>query len=362
MPRFFGLDIIRGYAALAVLIAHTTIVGIYNNPDIWPILVWSPLRFLWGGHQAVIAFFVLSGFALTKMIESMPIYSYHKYVIARIIRLYIPFLFSIFFVFTSFLILHYFNYMWNPGWMNVVSPDFNMDILIPHLYMVGVYNYFAINPPIWTLVYEARLSILFPIILYLINRFDFKALIFFFLLSFLCSLYLYIQKNTSDHSLIGTSILTLHYALFFTMGCFLSKRVDILKKRVLLLEKKYIFSLLILSLFLYSYPFNNPWSLYQRTLGDIIIGVGAMGLITLSFLIKQGIFYQVGLYLGKISFSLYLTHFTVLSVLLITLYEKLGSLYIWILTIIISIFVAHYVTILIDKPSIKLSKIFLKGN
>lgn len=75
----------------------------------------------------------------------------------------------------------------------------------------------------------------------------------------------------------------------------------------------------------------------------------------------KGIFYKIGLYLGKISFSLYLTHFTVLSILLITLYEKFGSLSIWILTIFVSILVAHYVTILIDDPSIKLSKKLIKA-
>lgn len=290
------------------------------------------------------------------MIESMPRYNYCKFVIARIIRLYIPFIFSIFFVFGSFWILHDFGYIWNFGWMNVVSPQFDSDTLIPHLYMIGVYNYFAVNPPIWTLVYEARLSIVFPIILYLISKFDFKALGFFFLLSLLCSLYLFLFQNTSDHSLIGTSILTLHYALFFAMGCFIAKKIVIVYKKVFYLHRKYVLSLLILSFCLYSYPFNNPWTLYQRILGDIVIGIGAMGLILLSLLINEGIFYKVGVYLGKISFSLYLTHFTILSILLITLYEKLASLYIWILTIVISIIVAHYVTILLDKPSIKLSR------
>lgn len=57
--RYIGLDVIRGYAALTVVIAHTTIVGIYNNPDIWPILVWSPLRFLWGGTSSSYSFFCI---------------------------------------------------------------------------------------------------------------------------------------------------------------------------------------------------------------------------------------------------------------------------------------------------------------
>ncbi|MEH7247503.1 acyltransferase family protein, partial [Neobacillus niacini] len=72
--RLEELDSLRGIASLTVVIHHTlltlpiflaahqheqinsTIVKIFTN---------SPLHIIWGGHEAVILFFVLSGFVLS---------------------------------------------------------------------------------------------------------------------------------------------------------------------------------------------------------------------------------------------------------------------------------------------------------
>src|SRR5215831_9998315 len=55
----------------------------------------SPLRLLWTGYEAVILFFVLSGFVLTLQLEpqngrsSAP--RYLRYLIRRLTRLYLPY-------------------------------------------------------------------------------------------------------------------------------------------------------------------------------------------------------------------------------------------------------------------------------
>lgn len=64
-----AVDALRGYAALIVVIAHTTVAGIYQVEPLWSTLKWLPVRLFWSGHQAVILFFVLSGFSLALMLR-----------------------------------------------------------------------------------------------------------------------------------------------------------------------------------------------------------------------------------------------------------------------------------------------------
>ncbi|MGH7001396.1 MAG: acyltransferase family protein, partial [Stellaceae bacterium] len=71
--RLPSLDSLRGIAALTVVIHHT----LTTLPAFWAvytgapasrlarIMAFSPLHLLWDGHQAVLVFFVLSGFVLS---------------------------------------------------------------------------------------------------------------------------------------------------------------------------------------------------------------------------------------------------------------------------------------------------------
>ncbi|MCL9671491.1 acyltransferase [Citrobacter sp. MNAZ 1397] len=359
--RYQSLDLVRGYAALTVVIAHTTIAGLYNNPNIWPFILWTPLRFLWAGHQAVIVFFVLSGFALTKMIDSCLNYNYTRFLAARIIRLFIPCILSIFFVFTIFGCLKKFGFTWEQGWNGVVNPTFNLKELLPHFGLIGSYNYYSVNPPLWSLVYEARISIFFPLIFLIIKKFRFYGILFFTLLSLLCIYGLYKSPQSTGYDYFGTTMLTGHYSLFFAMGCILSFHIEKIKTILMSISAKMQLLLFIISILVYCYPFNNPWTLAQRGIGDIVTSFGAIGLLIVSTALKEsGWFFKLGVFLGKISFSLYLTHFTVLSMALITLLPKFGAIAVWAYTIPVSIILAYFFTIIIDKPSVKLSRIVYK--
>lgn len=354
--RIASLDAVRGYAALTVLLAHTTVAGLYNNPSIWPYLEWSPFRFLWAGHQAVIVFFVLSGFALTMMINSANPFNMFRYLLARTARLYIPFISSLLFVAIVITVMKSNGFTWEKGWMGVVKPDLNFTTIYNHIKMLGFYNYFEINPPAWSLVYEARISIVFPLILY----FTRKLGLCFVLLSLLASLLSIFFMNSNQHlygiDALSSSLLTVHYSLFFTIGAYLALNVKRINEMVRKTNRNKMYLLLAFSLMLYCYPFNNGWTLSQRGLGDIVTSVGAVGLILCSLKLKDGKFLSVGIYFGKISFSLYLVHYTVLSVGLLTLYSY-NPFYVWAFTIPTSIVAAHLFTKLIDSPSISLSRI-----
>jgi len=65
--RFEQLDSLRGLAALSVVVNHflNILPGIFDNPNDFWFLKYTPLHLFWAGHEAVIFFFVLSGFVLS---------------------------------------------------------------------------------------------------------------------------------------------------------------------------------------------------------------------------------------------------------------------------------------------------------
>jgi hypothetical protein len=57
-----------------------------------------------------------------------------------------------------------FGFVPSPGAPVIANGHLTAGTLIGHLLMIGEFDVEAINPPIWTLVHEARLSLLFPLI------------------------------------------------------------------------------------------------------------------------------------------------------------------------------------------------------
>src|SRR5262245_36856658 len=96
--RFASLDGLRGVAALVVVVHHSLLVSpmlaaAYYGGDITGALhriaVYSPLHLLWGGKEAVVVFFVLSGFVLVMAMRSRS-FDWASYFPSRLLRLYLP--------------------------------------------------------------------------------------------------------------------------------------------------------------------------------------------------------------------------------------------------------------------------------
>ena len=100
--RLEELDSLRGLAALTVVISHHLIVlPVFFNPTNWHghipvnILKYTPLHLLFAGHEAVILFFVLSGFVLSLPFHANKQGPYASFVIRRICRIYLPYIVSV---------------------------------------------------------------------------------------------------------------------------------------------------------------------------------------------------------------------------------------------------------------------------
>lgn len=354
--RYESLDVIRGYAALSVVIAHTTSAGIADNPEIWKWVEWSPLRFLFAGHQAVIMFFALSGFALTVMIQSMREYNYKKYLAARIVRLWPPYAASIIITAIVVAVLKSYGLQWQDGWAGIAPFSIENSDVIKNLLMLGTFNPFSVNPPVWSLIQEMRISIIFPLILMVVLKYGVKSLAALLALAALCCIQFYGTQYANLALAKDSYIFTLSFISPFAMGCFIAINVDKISSFVKSLSASKAWIIFIISYAVYSYSFNRPWSATERLLGDITTSIASFSILCLSLRLSDGAFVSVGKYLGKISYSLYLTHISVFTVLMTTVYKSHSPILVWVLMLPISIILADIFTRTVDVASIKFSR------
>ncbi|CAH0136103.1 hypothetical protein SRABI96_00361 [Peribacillus sp. Bi96] len=168
----YHLDFIRGVAAILVLVNHFRNIFFVKFEDIdFPNAILLLLYSIAGlGHQAVIVFFVLSGFfisnsVLTKVYNNT--WSWKYYLINRLTRLYvvlIPVLvigFIIDLIGSNFLDYSFFPKNMDNGLsfsVLVGNLFFLQEIFVPVL---------GANDPLWSLSYEFWYYILFPCILFI---------------------------------------------------------------------------------------------------------------------------------------------------------------------------------------------------
>lgn len=99
--RIFVLDALKGIAAVTIVLFHTLIAfpsfhdanyyNIFGN-SIIRFFTLSPTKLLWSGQQAVLLFFILSGFFLGLKYRAFNEAPYKVYAIQRIVRLYLPYI------------------------------------------------------------------------------------------------------------------------------------------------------------------------------------------------------------------------------------------------------------------------------
>jgi peptidoglycan/LPS O-acetylase OafA/YrhL len=87
--RFYELDSLRGLAAITVVFDH--FIRIWP-PEIIHVLDRTPLRLLIAGRQAVILFFLLSGFVFTLPHKRNSPLNYGRFLLKRVRRIYLPYL------------------------------------------------------------------------------------------------------------------------------------------------------------------------------------------------------------------------------------------------------------------------------
>ena len=225
-PRLEELDALRGLAALIVFVYHC--IFILSSPPSWlNTLVHSPITLvIYGGHQAVILFFVLSGFVLylpyTRPGYSIP---YKAFITKRICRIYLPYLCAVVFMAAAYLIF------FSParpaglsdlyGW-TVLTRRQLISLFINHIFFIGWFHRELWNGATWTLAEEMRISLLFPVIAALVLRLKpATAILVAISGSALVSLGIHLVHHRSP-------LETIHYACLFILGAVLASNRELL--------------------------------------------------------------------------------------------------------------------------------------
>jgi peptidoglycan/LPS O-acetylase OafA/YrhL len=378
--RASELDSVRGIAAFVVVLHHfwETVLPDQNtfpflgNPIAgtgWfaELALWislSPLRLLFSGHAAVGVFFVLSGFALTKALENPANASFGPFMIRRFFRIYPPFALVV-------LIAAALCWLIQPQpiigreWVNLSwSEPVTLDLVVGHLSMIstaGEYN--SLNSPMWTLVHELRISFVFVFLAPLVIAFPraacAAALGTFTLLSirhFTMLIAGFLPEGLSRDVLLSF-MQTARYVLFFVFGILIASKYSTFAR--LLDDRPHVARAgWLIAFALLAVPYTKGYL-------ELCYAVGALMLIVLclhSAVARRFLNRPVFLWLGKVSYSLYLSHQVILIALVYLLHDTLPMIAILPLVLIASLLAAEFLNRTVELPSSELGKRLSRSN
>ncbi|MBJ8051852.1 acyltransferase [Bacillus cereus] len=367
--RYKELDSLRGIAAIIVLLGHFLALFPILGKKVMYSTFGAYFSILWQGHSAVIIFFVLSGFVLSLPFYKGTEFNYLKYLIKRVCRIYIPYIVILFIAIGIKLGIHS-KIGTIPGLVQWGSWNIEVSFnrVIDHILFLREFNSDAFIMVIWSLVHEMRISIVFPLIIFLLLRVNWKVSIG--IAMFLSVIGYLLMKNIPSEFNMPVStnyFITLHYSSMFIIGALLAKNREYLVSKIINSKVKYI--LLPLGLLFFSYP-RIPFMLLSKLIGEIdydlyliiidwYICFGAV-LIILSALSSK-LFSKLLLikpvqFIGEISYSLYLVHPIVLLTTVHIFYGKISVPLILLISFLFTMVVSVLCYKIIEIPSIKIGR------
>jgi peptidoglycan/LPS O-acetylase OafA/YrhL len=338
--RVTQLDAIRGIAAVTVVCHHWWAISQFH-PPFW---IFRPL-FL--GREAVILFFVLSGYVLSLPIWNNRQLPYPQYLIRRVFRIYIPFVFALalsalgckIFYGTHLPLTSFYETTWQTP---LTAGLFARELLMP---LKSV-----LNGAIWSLRYEMEVSIIFPLLCALLLRTSRYAWLP------LCIL-LRIADWSLVHSYFGGPNLAainlarfFYFSIFFIIGATLARERTTLSRLITHIPKPALWAFFLVVLALYC---NTVFAYTSVPTSDFLTMLGAAAVIVLvqDPRLTLGLNSAIPQYLGRISYSMYLVHYTVLFAVFDLAYPKISIVGLAILSAIATLIVSHLFCIFLEEPA-----------
>lgn len=349
--RIASLDALRGIAAVLVVFAHcysSLPADIRESLSLYE----SPLRLLVLGRPSVILFFVLSGVVLSLSLERHSAMPYGAFVARRFFRIYVPFAAAIFGSAVLYGLVDPQPIAGLSDWFNrdIWSVDLSLPLLATHLAMVGRPEDVTLNGPMWSLIVELRLSLVFPLLFAALwSRPALAAA--FTLGSFL--LMEAIGRGTSlgsepyfNHSYQEAVLIGFYFVPFFALGILIARH-----RRAALAFVSGIGpagrGLLVAAALVLSSTTND----LANGLGAALIIVLVLGPSASAVLAAP-----VLRWLGRISYSLYLVHVPVLGAVMHTLYGTMPVGWILLVVVAASLASAELGYRFVERPSMALGK------
>ncbi len=306
--RVIALDGLRGVAAAIVVFGHCMCV-MQRTAGAFPVVFRTPLALFLNGPGAVQVFFVLSGFVLTgSLTRTSGRYVNLRFLVRRAFRIYPPYWFAV----TLSWLASFFYVLplprdgftpWIAIFAGIHPPLSSLLWFFPWPNEAG-----GLMPVGWTLTVETLFSLIFPLLVMIAVRTHWLLLI-------AASGTVLLTNVTRPVGIINALAFSIGIALyyeqdalraFFTRGSAARLAVWLVISLLLFLAPLLFFPLIpMYGLFVFDWP---RWTLLTLELGAggiVAATVGSRGMAQI-FTARPIAF------LGRISYSLYLLHFTVL--------------------------------------------------
>lgn len=353
------LDSLRGVAALVVVFNHFHLAWLDAGAPAWltRFRIDPVLWLLVDGHASVMLFFLLSGFVLMLPYLQGRRQGYARFAARRILRIYPTFLAALAFAVAACALFsgkpsigHIIGHNW-PS-----MPD--LDSVVRHATLLLPIDIFRYDNPVWSLVHEARISLVFPLLALLALRLSLSSTLSVAVLCSLVTPYALHFEGGLPAALHMTAwSYSLRYCGIFLVGAALARRRHAAVAMVERLPRAGRAALFCAALALYLYPLPG-WRLLER--GDLCCALAAGVLLT--FALRNGgtvtrlLRFRPVLFLGRISYSLYLVHLPVLMILCAVLPHRLPFPALLPLYLASAVLVATLLHHIVELPSIAWSK------
>jgi peptidoglycan/LPS O-acetylase OafA/YrhL len=354
--RFIELDSLRGLAALSVMICHFLrfwLIDMTTHASKGKLIVYFFLHPISAGYEAVVLFFVLSGLVLSMPAVRGIAQPYPVFLTRRLFRIYFPYLIAL--VLAVIRAKLFCKDVMAGAWISAYwNQSIDWRLVGQHVLFLGEYKTYQFDPPIWSLIQEMRISLIFPFLCLLASRLR---------PGWLMVLSVFTSVLAIAISWLGEFYLTLHYCAFFMMGILIARNRDSLSDwyDALSFNRKIVFAFLASAFYCYGHVFMTSLHIASslpgfRSAFDWPVAIGATALIVLcmnSLKLKRLLFLSPIRVLGEMSYSLYLMHFIVLLVCIHTLYGHIPLLVLFMIYSTGALAVSWVFCQLVEKPFMK---------
>jgi peptidoglycan/LPS O-acetylase OafA/YrhL len=302
--RLTALDGLRGLAALVVVLHHCLLTDPrlaapyadlrgprFPGVDWW--LTDTPLHLIWAGPEAVIVFFVLSGFVLVRPLMSRR-FAWRAYYPSRLVRLYLPAWGALMLAVGFALAVPRTVSLRASWWLNFHDTPLGLRPVLHAALLIHGGTWLV--SPLWSLKWEVIFSLALPLVAFAVR---YGALLWLQVVGLLAMIGLGAFNGNQPAT----------YLPMFVLGALLARHEAAAAARLASLSRRGAWPLALGAVLLVTLPWtledaNSPWLLPLQTAGAVLI------VALFAFLPAPQRFGNVAAvqWLGKRSFSLYLVH------------------------------------------------------